>query len=114
MADDYILFDIPEGEEAVDAEFLEGLGHQVMMCHGPSREHSAPSSVARVAHWRRAHMGSCSSWISNVPSTERYWPVTRIRCGPTCPFGGGSTRAGDSTRRIAHRYQGVVPAARGG
>jgi hypothetical protein len=35
MADDYILFDIPEGEEAADAEFLEGLGHQVMTCHGP-------------------------------------------------------------------------------
>lgn len=31
----YILFDIPEGSEPVDREFLEQLGHPVLVCHGP-------------------------------------------------------------------------------
>lgn len=35
MTDGYILFDLPEGEEPVDRAFLEGLGHQVEVCHGP-------------------------------------------------------------------------------
>ncbi|MGH8928192.1 MAG: hypothetical protein ACRDWH_07560 [Acidimicrobiia bacterium] len=35
MADSYILFDIPAGNEVVDRKFLEQLGHRIMMCHGP-------------------------------------------------------------------------------
>lgn len=35
MADSYILFDLPVGEEPVDRAFLEGLGHEVRVCHGP-------------------------------------------------------------------------------
>lgn len=31
----HILFDIPEGTEPVDHEFLERLGHPVLVCHGP-------------------------------------------------------------------------------
>ena len=31
----YILFDIPEGQEPVDRDFLEHLGHPVLICHGP-------------------------------------------------------------------------------
>ena len=37
MAEPYILFDIPKGQQPVDREFLEGLGHQVMVCNGPSQ-----------------------------------------------------------------------------
>lgn len=32
----YILFDVPEGVEPADAEFLERLGHPVKVCHGPA------------------------------------------------------------------------------
>jgi hypothetical protein len=35
MADSYILFDLPPGVEPVDRAFLEDLGHQVEVCHGP-------------------------------------------------------------------------------
>jgi hypothetical protein len=35
MTDGYILFDLPEGLEPVDRAFLEGLGHDVEICHGP-------------------------------------------------------------------------------
>jgi hypothetical protein len=35
MAEDYILFDIPHGTEVVDREFLERMGHRVMVCNGP-------------------------------------------------------------------------------
>jgi hypothetical protein len=35
MTDGYILFDLPEGQEPADRAFLEGLGHQVKVCHGP-------------------------------------------------------------------------------
>ena len=35
MAESYILFDIPGGTEVIDGEFLEQLGHPVMLCHGP-------------------------------------------------------------------------------
>lgn len=35
MTDGYILFDLPEGLEPADRDFLEGLGHQVEVCHGP-------------------------------------------------------------------------------
>lgn len=34
-SDGYILFDIPEGQEPIDREFLEQLGHPVRICHGP-------------------------------------------------------------------------------
>lgn len=34
-SEDYILFDIPEGNSPVDQEFLERLGHRVMVCNGP-------------------------------------------------------------------------------
>ncbi|HEX5722514.1 MAG TPA: hypothetical protein VFZ06_07180 [Acidimicrobiia bacterium] len=35
MSDSYILFDIPGGNEVVDRNFLEQLGHRVMTCEGP-------------------------------------------------------------------------------
>lgn len=34
--DSYILFDIPSGADPVDHEFLEQLGHRVMVCPGPA------------------------------------------------------------------------------
>lgn len=36
MTDGYILFDLPEGLEPIDRRFLEKLGHQVEVCHGPA------------------------------------------------------------------------------
>jgi hypothetical protein len=42
MSEKYILFDIPRGEEPVDGAFLEGLGHRVMVCHGPDAGHLCP------------------------------------------------------------------------
>jgi hypothetical protein len=35
MDEGYILFDIPEGQTPLDRQFLESLGHRVMVCHGP-------------------------------------------------------------------------------
>lgn len=35
MAESYILFDIPAETKVIDREFLEQLGHHVMLCHGP-------------------------------------------------------------------------------
>jgi hypothetical protein len=40
--DSYILFDIPGGADPVDHEFLEGLGHRVMVCPGPAPGGSCP------------------------------------------------------------------------
>jgi hypothetical protein len=42
MDESYILFDIPEGSDVVDREFLEQLGHQVMVCHGPRPNSQCP------------------------------------------------------------------------
>ncbi len=42
MSEDYILFDIPEGEQPIDQEFLERLGHRVMVCHGPKTGQLCP------------------------------------------------------------------------
>lgn len=39
---DYILFDIPGGEEPVDRQFLEQLGHRVMVCPGPEQGKLCP------------------------------------------------------------------------
>lgn len=36
MSEDYILFDVPAGEEVPDKHFLEQLGHRVMVCNGPA------------------------------------------------------------------------------
>jgi hypothetical protein len=38
----YVLFDIPQGDEPVDSEFLVGLGHPVEVCHGPGGERVCP------------------------------------------------------------------------
>ena len=35
MPEDYILFDIPPESEVLDRDFLERLGHRVMVCNGP-------------------------------------------------------------------------------
>ena len=43
MEDSYILFDLPPGEEPVDSQFLEQLGHRVMVCSGP-----APGTVCPI------------------------------------------------------------------
>ncbi len=32
----YILFDVPAGRKPDYSEFMENLGHPVMVCHGPS------------------------------------------------------------------------------
>lgn len=42
MTEPYILFDIPEGVARADVEFLERLGHKVIVCNGPSSEHRCP------------------------------------------------------------------------
>lgn len=42
MEEPYVLFDIPEGDDPPDREFLEGLGHRVVVCNGPSSEHPCP------------------------------------------------------------------------
>ena len=31
-----VLFDVPEGVDPVDRDFLEQLGHAVLVCHGPT------------------------------------------------------------------------------
>lgn len=38
----YILFDIPTGRKPEDSEFMENLGHPVMVCHGPGGDHVCP------------------------------------------------------------------------
>lgn len=43
MEDSYILFDLPPGEDPVDSQFLEQLGHRVMVCNGP-----APGTVCPI------------------------------------------------------------------
>jgi hypothetical protein len=35
MTDSYVLFDIPTGDKPRDRQFLEQLGHRVMVCNGP-------------------------------------------------------------------------------
>lgn len=35
MVDSYVLFDIPTGGSPKDSQFLEQLGHRVMVCNGP-------------------------------------------------------------------------------
>ncbi|MDH3189347.1 MAG: hypothetical protein OEM39_01705 [Acidimicrobiia bacterium] len=42
MTEPYVLFDMPEGDGAADIEFLEGLGHRVVVCNGPSLDHPCP------------------------------------------------------------------------
>lgn len=42
MSEDYILFDVPEGEQPIDQQFLERLGHRVMVCHGPETGRLCP------------------------------------------------------------------------
>jgi hypothetical protein len=42
MTDGYILFDIPPGDQPVDREFLEDLGHRVMVCNGPQQGTPCP------------------------------------------------------------------------
>jgi hypothetical protein len=36
MVDSYVLFDIPTGDSPTDRQFLEQLGHRVMVCNGPA------------------------------------------------------------------------------
>lgn len=42
MTNGYILFDLPEGLEPTDRAFLEGLGHEVKLCHGPPQGSICP------------------------------------------------------------------------
>ena len=35
--EDYIHFDVPDGKEPADRQFLEQLGHRVMVCAGPEQ-----------------------------------------------------------------------------
>lgn len=42
MADHYVLFDIPGGEEPTDRTFLENMGHRVMVCRGPAEGQLCP------------------------------------------------------------------------
>ena len=42
MNESYILFDIPDGKEPDGKEFLEGLGHRVMVCGGPEPRQLCP------------------------------------------------------------------------
>ena len=56
MADSYILFDIPDGSDVADREFLEQLGHRVMVCNGPQPGTQCPlltgegCALAEAAH----------------------------------------------------------------
>lgn len=56
ISENYILFDIPEGNRPVDEEFLERLGHRVMVCNGPKSGQLCPilsgegCSLAEGAH----------------------------------------------------------------
>lgn len=38
----YILFDLPEGQAPKDRQYLEQLGHQVMVCNGPEHGNLCP------------------------------------------------------------------------
>jgi hypothetical protein len=42
MPEDYILFDVVPGGEVQDREFLERLGHRVMVCNGPKAGTECP------------------------------------------------------------------------
>ena len=42
MADHYVLFDVPGASEPVDRQFLEDLGHRVMVCGGPEEGKLCP------------------------------------------------------------------------
>jgi hypothetical protein len=42
MPEHYILFDVPPGTEVDDREFLERLGHRVMVCNGPQPGNLCP------------------------------------------------------------------------
>lgn len=42
MADHYVLFDIPGGSDPIDKEFLEDMGHRVMVCGGPAEGQLCP------------------------------------------------------------------------
>ena len=56
MAESYILFDIPDGSAVTDREFLEQLGHRVMVCNGPQAGKRCPlltgegCDLAEAAH----------------------------------------------------------------
>ena len=85
--DSYILLRYPGGADPVAHEFLEQLGHRVMVCPGPGQGTSCPlltgdgCTLAENAH------GSCSSstWIR--PSTGRSLPITKSRYELTSRFG---------------------------
>lgn len=38
----YVLFDVPEGVDPIDRDFLEELGHPVLVCHGPAPRKLCP------------------------------------------------------------------------
>ncbi|MGB7860167.1 MAG: hypothetical protein WBM90_06690 [Acidimicrobiia bacterium] len=38
----YVLFDLPAGEQPVDKDFLVRLGHPVKVCHGPGGKRQCP------------------------------------------------------------------------
>ncbi len=42
MADHYVLFDVPGGSEPADRQFLEDMGHRVMVCGGPVQGQLCP------------------------------------------------------------------------
>ena len=50
MTEPYILFDMPDGYGAADLEFLEDLGHRVVVCNGPSPEHPCPVLEGESCH----------------------------------------------------------------
>lgn len=47
MTESYILFDIPGSEEPIDRRFLERIGQNVAVCHGPEHGQLCPILAGR-------------------------------------------------------------------
>ena len=56
-----VLFDIPGGADPVDHEFLEQLGHRVMVCPGPGPGTTCPLLTGDGCALQRTLTGSCST-----------------------------------------------------
>ena len=87
MDESYILFDIPEGSDVVDREFLEQLGTRSWCATAPDLTRSARSSRARVASWPTALTELCSSLISTRTNIEISLLNTKTPCVVISPSG---------------------------
>ncbi len=90
VPDSPILFDIPEGIPT-DAEFLEGLGHEVLICHGPPANSRCPilteegCRIVEAAHGivfqldldRTQHREILARYKEVLPDDTPIWAVVR-------------------------------------